>query len=331
MRIFDFDPADYRDAYARDGWIHIEEGMDPEFLALLQEFARTSLEETRLEGFAIKGKKEQSIFEFPDAVAYPDELYDVVSETCGLDRATITLSERHIQAYEPNAEAEPHPHKDRLGSQVSVGFSIDIPEDSRLVLYPSDARSINPFNSSKTFTASLRGADRPDVALRTAREVVIADRPGDVVMFPGSTTWHLRRNSARAVNLYVKFNDFGCDPLGEDPNTDAIRSRTLKLLASTNGVTPSLVPRISRRLDSISRDYTRNGWQEVLWAKVWGEEPFPLTETQYELVRAIDGMSDWNAVTAAVANGRPQKDVADELASLAAAGVIDLDEAAKEE
>jgi hypothetical protein len=34
-------------------------------------------------------------------------------------------------------------------------------------------------------------------------------------MFRGHRTWHLRENSAGAVNLYVKVNDYGADPLGE--------------------------------------------------------------------------------------------------------------------
>ena len=39
-------------------------------------------------------------------------------------------------------------------------------------------------------------------------------------MFYGSEIWHLRRRSAGSVNLYLKFNDFDYDPLGEDPNDD---------------------------------------------------------------------------------------------------------------
>src|SRR5205085_1543072 len=90
-------------------------GPTPELFSYLQDFANRSLEATRLDAFAIKGKKEQSIFDFPDSVDYPGELFDVVSEVCGLDRSAITLSERHIQAYEPNADPEPAPHKDRYG------------------------------------------------------------------------------------------------------------------------------------------------------------------------------------------------------------------------
>jgi len=328
MKVFSFDPADYREAFFERSWVHIEGGLTPEFLAYLQEYARTSLEQTRLDAFAIKGKKEQSIFEFPEDVAYPDELFDVVSQVCGLDRSTMTLSERHIQAYEPNADSEPAPHKDRFGSQVSVGLSIDIPEGSRLVLYPADSRELNPFNSSKTYYASLPPDQRPDVALKNAKAVEIADRPGDVVMFPGSNTWHLRRNSANAVNLYVKFNDFACDPLGEDPATPLLRERTRERLQDTNESRSALVPVIARRLDSIGRDYTRDGWREVLWATVFGEEPFTITEDQFEIIRAVDGTRNWHAVITAAANGHAVDSLDGGLAELVERGVIDLEEAA---
>src|SRR5215213_3510840 len=136
MRIFAFDPADYRRRFADDGYVHIKGGMDPEFLEAARAFSRRSLEVTKLDQFAIKGKKEQSLFDFPEETAFPDEIFDVVAEVCGLQRDTMALSERHIQAYEPHADPNPQAHKDRFPSQVSVGFSIDIPRGSQLVLYP---------------------------------------------------------------------------------------------------------------------------------------------------------------------------------------------------
>jgi hypothetical protein len=323
MNIFAFEPSEYRDRYRRDGWVHIPGGMTPEFLAYLQEFAHRSLEATRLEAFAIKGKKEQSIFDFPDTVEYPNELFDVVAEVCGLDRERMTLSERHIQAYEANADPEPAPHKDRFGSQVSVGFSVVVPEGSKLVLYPDDCLDVNPFNSSKTYYKSLPPDRLPSVALAGAREVEIADRPGDVVMFHGSTTWHLRRNSANAINLYVKFNDFACDPLGEDPATPMLEDATRRALEAGDERS-RLVPRVSRRLDTISREYTRDAWREVLWATVFGEEPFTISEEQLALVQAADGTRSWRAVTAAAANGHQAESLDDALADLVRHGVLDL-------
>jgi hypothetical protein len=194
VKIFAFDPSEYREQYEAQGWVYIPNGMSPEFLGELQEFTARSLAETKLDQFAIKGKKEQSLYDFPDSTDFPDEIFDVVSEVCGLNRSTMTLSERHIQAYDPDANPEPDAHKDRYPSQVSLGFSISIPAESRLVLYPYDHRSLNPFNSAATFQRSLQPYELPNVALKDAREVVLDDHDGDVVMFPGSTTWHLRQD-----------------------------------------------------------------------------------------------------------------------------------------
>src|SRR5205823_2127804 len=128
------------------------------------------------------GKKEQSLFEFPEGVDYPRELFDIVAAVCGLNRATMTLSERHIQCYEPDAAPEPPAHKDRFPSQVSVGLSIEIPDESSLVLYPYEHRGVNAFNKAADFSASLQPEERPEVVLKGAREGELKDRPRDVVM-----------------------------------------------------------------------------------------------------------------------------------------------------
>lgn len=288
MKIFAFDPADYREQFLAQEWIHVKGGIDPEFLDHLQSYARERLEATRLEGFGIKGKKEQSLFEFPPGVDYPGELFDVVSQLCDLRRESMTLSERHIQDYDEDADPDPLPHKDRYASQISLGFSIDIPAASKLVIYPFEHREVNAFNSSHALRASLRPDQLPEEVVRTAREVVLDDEPGDVVAFYGSTTWHLRRAAAGAVNLYCKFNDFDCDPLGEDPTTEERRSQTLGALDGANGRLADRVPVLSRRFDLVTRHYTRD-WQEVLQASVWGGESIGLSEPQYRLLQSIDG------------------------------------------
>ena len=317
MRIFAFDPDDYRDHYREHEWVHIKNAIAPEFLEVLQQYARERLEASRLADLGIKGKKEQSLFEFPPDVDYPNELFDVVSRMCGLNRETMTLSERHIQDYEPNADPNPLPHKDRFASQVSLGFSIDIPEASKLVLYPWDHRQVNAFNSSHDLRASLKPDELPEVVVQTARELVLDDEPGDVVAFAGSTTWHLRRNAADAVNLYCKFNDFGCDPLGEDPRTPELRERTLEALAAANGTLAERVAVLSRRFDSVQRHYTRD-WNPVLRARVWGDDSFGITEAQERVLREADGRRSLREVIAAAGAGES------ETRQLAELGAIDL-------
>jgi hypothetical protein len=320
MKVFDFDPSDYAAAYRDEGYVHIREGLSREFHASLIAYAERELTSHKLDDFAIKGKKEQSLYDFPEEVDI-SELYDVVCATCGLDRANVTLSERHIQIYEANAAPEPPAHKDRFPSQVSMGFSISIPAESRLVLYPYSHRETNPFNTSAGLRRHLQPHELPEVALKDARELVLDDADRDVVMFPGSTTWHLRRQAANALNLYLKFNDFGLDPLGEDPFTEGRRARTLAAVEAGAEALGALVPVLSRRLDTVSRTATRDGWREVLEARVFGEEPVGLTGLQHEALLTLDGSETLGAIAARL--GDPQE-AARQLARLAELGVLDL-------
>jgi hypothetical protein len=323
MKVFDFDPRDYAAAYRDGGWVHVREGMSREFHAALVEYAERELTSHKLDDFAIKGKKEQSLYDFPDEVDIT-ELYDVVCATCGLDRANVTLSERHIQIYEANAAPEPPAHKDRFPSQVSMGFSISIPAESKLVLYPYSHREVNPFNTSAGLRNHLQPHELPEVALRDARELVLDDADRDVVMFPGSTTWHLRRNAANALNLYLKFNDFGSDPLGEDPFTDGRRTRTLAALAGPAESARALFPVLSRRLDTVSRTATRDGWREVLEARVFGEEPVGLTELQHEALLTLDGTETLGALASRLAGAGGVSNAERQTLRLAELGVLDL-------
>jgi hypothetical protein len=288
MRIFAFDPADYKDRYAERGWVHIRDGIDPEFLAYLKDFTARRFQEQHVEGKAIYGAKEQALFEFPAETDFPGELFDAVAQVAGLNRAGMTLSERHIKAYDADAPEDPVPHKDRFASQVSVGLSIDIPAGSKLFLYPEDDVSVNPYNVSPQFLASLEPHQRPEVVLKGNRGVEIEDRPGDVGMFRGSAMWHGRRHAANVTNLYLKMNDFNSDPLGEDPSTEERQRRTLELLASANGSAPRLRPMLARRLDVLARQFSRDG-QEVLQAHLWEEQPVVLTPEEWDVLHSIDG------------------------------------------
>ena len=316
MNIFAFDPAEHRDHYAREGWIHIPQGIDPEFLSYLRAFADERFTQHKVEGTAIGGRKEQALFEFPEGVDFPGELFDAIASLCGLERDGMTLSERHIKAYDHDAPGEPIPHKDRYASQVSVGLSIEVPEGSELVVFPYDETDWNPYNISADYLNSLPPEKRPEKALTSAREVVIKDAPGDVMMFHGARMWHARRNPARAVNLYLKLNDFGCDPLGEDPATQQRREATLAAVGSANGNLDGLVPVYGRRFDAVSRQYTRD-WNEVVHARVFDAPPIMLSAEELALLERIDGRR-----TVAEAAGDDSARAA--VVRLADAGVLDL-------
>lgn len=310
MRIFSFDAAQYRDHYATHGWIHVRGGVDPDFYDYVQDFARARFESQQVEGRGIGGSKSQAVFEFGPDVDFPGELFDVVAGVAGCGREGMTLSERHIKFYDADAPADPRPHKDRLSSLVSVGLSIDIPQGSCLELYPRDDVWVNPLNVSSNLLGALPAERQPEVTLAGKQPVRIEDTAGDVVMFPGSAVWHRRRNAANAKNLYLKFNDFGFDPLGEDPSTDGLRARTLAALA--NGGLGSLTAVPARKLDVIRRLTTRVHAVKVLEADVGNSPPVALSEREATMVESLNG-------------GRPVAELDESsVRRLATAGVIDL-------
>jgi len=133
MNVFTFDPADYRDQFLSQGWIVIKNGASPEFVEHVREFVEREIGSESFDDFAIAGKKGQAKYEFPTEANFPNELFDAISGTCGLDRETIALSERHINAYDSNANPNPAPHKDRDASKISCGVCVDRAE-SELVI-----------------------------------------------------------------------------------------------------------------------------------------------------------------------------------------------------
>lgn len=320
MKVFDFDPAAYRAEFAELGYVHIREGVTAEFHEYLLRFVE-ELAAHRLPELAGTGDKEQALLEFPDGFDLQGELFAVVADATGLDRDTMVISERHIKAYDENANPEPIAHKDRYGSQVSVGLSIRIPDGASLVLYPDDHVAPNPFNSAAELASSLQPDERPDVALKTAREVEIHDQDRDVVMFRGSETWHLRRRGAGVVNLYLKFNDFGSDPLGEDPHTDELRAGTIRALESSVHLDET-TPVLSRRLDTVGHIHTRDWW-EFRNVRVYGAPPFGITSLQFEALRLADGRRSLGDLIRSVAGGDDER-ARHEVLGLAERGALDL-------
>lgn len=322
MRMFTFDPTAYQEQYRQQQCVHIRDGITAEFHNYVINNLETGFRGRLLADFAIKGKKDQALFEFPAASGCHDELFDTVGQLCGLDRDRMVLSERHIQAYEPDAAAEPIAHKDRYPSQVSVGLSINIPVESRLVLYPHTHREVNPFNRAADLNRQLEPKDRPEIVLRDVDGVEIDDRDRDVVIFAGSTTWHLRRRSAGTINLYFKLNDFGCDPLGEDAGTAGIRERSIRTLSGT--VDGGLVPQLGRQLDKVVSVFTRNEWQEVLQVQLYGSEPVGITSSQWAVLRRIDGRLTLDELSEHTGRKDDRLRVRDDIVRLVELGAVDL-------
>lgn len=322
MNIFSFSWSDYQDTYQRDGWVHIKDGITPEFLEVAREVVATSAAGP-LSGKGLKGAKDQFLFDFPASVDYRRDLFDVLGPMTGLEPANMTLSERHVKAYQPDADPRPAAHKDRLSSQIAVGLSVEVPTGSHLVIYPESHRGVNPFFSTG-LRDSLEPDQLPEVILCDAPEVEIHDSPGDVIVFPGSSLWHLRRNSAGTVNIYLKFNDFDADPLGEDPTTMKRRAATLAALQGGVGGLGSTVPVLSRRFDLVARNYSRDGWQESLSAVVWGGPPVPISEAEFGVVRCLGRGRSFSDLVASGTHGLDATRAEQAIRHLAERGVVDL-------
>lgn len=284
---FRFAPAAHAEAFARDGYVHIPGGVDPAFLR----YAVAGWEAgAALPGFAFAGKKQQRLFDFPERGDWPDGVKDAVAAVTGLDRARLTLCERHVKAYDPNAAEQPPAHKDRVASEVAVGIPLVVAPGSTVLLYPDDELTINPFESTALWRSSLDDDRLPEVVLRGKRCVELDLQPGDCLVFRGSSIYHERSRPAGTVVLYLKFNAMRLDPLGEDPSTAVARARSLELLASCSDEALLDLPvDVSPRLLQVSRHYTRLYWQEVIQAYVGGQRELTLSEQELAALRLADG------------------------------------------
>ena len=321
-QMINFDPAQYAEDFARQGYVHIPQGVTEEYYTKLANYVDANFRSHTMKDFAI-GDKQQARYEFPDDGNYVQEFFDAVAKVCGFKPGELVLSERHIKAYDAEAVPNPHAHKDRFASQISVGISVHVQEGSTLVLYPHEMREVNPFNSSTRLRASFSQEGHPEPALKNLRSVEIQDSPRDVIIFHGNNTWHLRKNAARTTMLYLKLNVFNCDPLGEDPFTEEYRKETQKAIASDDGQLEKLVPLIGRRVDYVHRYYNRD-WNEVLGVVLWNEDHFTIDEQEFALLRAADGKRQLKTILPALNSNGNQGDMFRKVRRLADRGVIDL-------
>lgn len=233
MKPFSFSPASFRDEFQRSGYTHVKNAVEAEFFDFaidqLRECQRTGRNE--IADRAIKNKKKQYLFEFPDDERTAiSQLIDSISALTGLPASQMTISERHIMIYDAGAAPSPRLHKDRLASQISVGIPLEVSGGSQVAVVPYGARAINPLEhavySAKELEPNARfvswetlGVEKPETCQsRDGLEIVTIDaRPGDVVVFAGSSMYHGRLNAARSAMLYFKLNAMRLDPLGENP------------------------------------------------------------------------------------------------------------------
>jgi hypothetical protein len=306
MKLFTFDPKDFAAAFRGRGYVHVTKGVSKEFLTFAQAQLTHSRETGRNELLAreIKSKKRQYLFVPPDEEDCFAELTRTVGEVTGTPETGLTLSERHLMIYDDNAARLPPLHKDRFASRFSVGIPLEGGTGERIALLPKGPRGINVLDNAvycpRVIGSSARSiegwdlnaGDFPEASSSDTKPTLIEldARPGDVIIFAGSSIYHGRFDSARSSVLYFKLSTERLDPLGENPATGVLRENTVNVLKhkSDPELLESLVE-LSPRLQNVSRVYTRKDWTTIIRASVSGEKEFIISDEDWSFISALRG------------------------------------------
>jgi hypothetical protein len=161
----------------------------------------------------VEGKKRQYLFDFASS-ADALEFRDQIAALTGTDPEKVAVSERHLKQYDERAKAFPAPHKDRGASRISVGLPIHLGPKSTVCLFPKMDRSNND-GESALYLEAEDGADVVSL-YQDSGAVFLHESVGDLVVFEGSSLFHERTQPAGTAIVYIKLNDRGLDPLGEN-------------------------------------------------------------------------------------------------------------------
>ena len=228
--LFQFVARDHAAQFGKHGYALIRNAVTVDFL----DYVKGQLAQCVREAEDLSPKveqrrlKQQFLFEFRDHDLFDRavELVTTIGELTGLPADELILSERHLKIYRADAPQNPPPHKDRRATQVAVGIPLEMPSVSRLILYPYHQRSENPFDSYDEFIRWLPEEQRPQNALKGVAPVELDTRPGDLIVFWGSSMYHQRMGDvAGSQVLYLKLNALGLDPLGENLPMLPLKSR----------------------------------------------------------------------------------------------------------
>ena len=310
MKPFSFAAREFAQDLSERGYVHIRDGVTAQFL----QFANEQLSRCRkaahneLLAREIKSKKRQYLFDLPDHVAFLDELLGDLAVLTGCHPSALTLSERHIMIYDENAVSLPPLHKDRLASEFSVGIPLEPSGCGRIALSPGCTGEINLLDNAVYDNAeylhrppamSPRAIDRwnSDDGKRSSPRrldgtalIELEAKPGDVVVFRGSSIYHGRIHSAKSSILYFKLNTMRLDPLGEDPSTEIQRTNTVELLSRKDDEELlNSVVELSPRLQHVNRQYSRLHWKSLLRVNVSGEEEFTISDEDLSFLFALRG------------------------------------------
>lgn len=213
--MFNYDPSHLRDRLSSSGYAHLKGVLSDAFVADLQAQLDRALagDGSETTAWKIAHKKRQFVYSFPSDEAALEFRAGMAALT-GLKEEAFTISERHIKLYSEDAAPYPAPHKDRSASQYSIGLPISIANGSTVAVFPD----LDPGHNAEPKAVFLDAPTGKSFEEMYAGDDVdlLNEQPGDVVIFEGSALYHERLRAAGTAVLYIKINDRGDDPLGEN-------------------------------------------------------------------------------------------------------------------
>lgn len=213
--VFKRDLKAYRPLLERDGYVLLKDILSEDFIDSLKAFhARSKSGEVAEYGtWRIGGKKQQFLFDFPSEAAALEFRAGIAALT-GMSEDRIATSERHLKQYEIDAPDYPAPHKDRGASKYSIGLPIHLGPGTSVCVFPTLDRSPNTGDRAVFMTPQ----DHPGLEdiYNSPDALPLNEELGDMVVFLGSTIYHERIRARGTAVLYIKVNDEGFDPIGED-------------------------------------------------------------------------------------------------------------------
>lgn len=223
---FKRDLESYRSQFERDGYILPKDILSGSFMAFLKDFHAKSRPGNVAEigQWRIGGKKQQFLFEFPsDEVAL--KFRRSIAVFTGTNENQISVSERHLKQYVEDAPEYPASHKDRAASKISIGLPVHLGRDASVCVFSTLDRSPNMTERAVFMTSQ----DNPELSkiYKSADAPLLHEQLGDMIVFLGSTIYHERICPRGTAVLYIKINDEGFDPLGEDIYTAKQHSHEL--------------------------------------------------------------------------------------------------------
>ena len=212
---FKRDLGTYREQLDREGYVLLKDVLSASFMADLKGYLERS-RSGQVEEYGkwrIGGKKQQFLYDFPNT-GMAERFRNEIAALTGLKAETFTISERHLKQYDSDAPDYPAPHKDRGASKFSIGLPVYLGPETSVCVFPTLDRTPNSGERAVYITEQ----DHPGLKdiYASPEALPLHEELGDMIVFLGSSIYHERIRPRGTSVIYIKVNDEGFDPLGEN-------------------------------------------------------------------------------------------------------------------